>query len=78
MFETVMLSGVLPSSHNSKPALFEMIKRGEFEFPSPWWDDVSPEAKDLINRHAHTLSLSRARAHTPTYIHTYIHTYIRI
>lgn len=25
-----------------------MIKKGEFEFPSPYWDDVSQGAKDLI------------------------------
>jgi len=39
----VMLSGLMPFSHDSKPALFELIKRGDFDFPSPWWDDVSPE-----------------------------------
>lgn len=25
-----------------------MIKKGEFEFPSPYWDDVSDMAKELI------------------------------
>lgn len=25
-----------------------MIKNCEFEFPSPYWDDVSDTAKDLI------------------------------
>lgn len=27
-----------------------MIKKGEFEFPSPYWDDVSESAKDLVKR----------------------------
>lgn len=26
-----------------------MIKTGTFEFPSPFWDDVSQTAKDLIS-----------------------------
>jgi hypothetical protein len=25
-----------------------MIKRGEFDFPSPYWDDISDMAKELI------------------------------
>jgi hypothetical protein len=48
MLSYVMLSGFLPFSHDSKPALFELIRRGDFEFPSPWWDDVSPEAKVCV------------------------------
>jgi hypothetical protein len=48
MLSFVMLSGFLPFSHDSKPALFELIRRGDFEFPSPWWDDVSPEAKVCV------------------------------
>lgn len=26
-----------------------MIKKGEFEYPSPYWDDVSDMAKELIS-----------------------------
>jgi len=26
-----------------------MIKKGEYEFPSPYWDDISDSAKDLIS-----------------------------
>jgi serine/threonine protein kinase len=29
--------------------LFETIKAGQYEFPSPYWDDVSDMAKDLIS-----------------------------
>lgn len=25
-----------------------MIKNGEYDFPSPYWDDISDMAKDLI------------------------------
>lgn len=28
--------------------MFDMIKGGQYEFPSPYWDDVSDMAKDLI------------------------------
>ena len=45
----VMLSGFLPFSHDSKPALFELIKNGDFDFPSPWWDEVSRDATDFVN-----------------------------
>ena len=45
----VMLSGFLPFSHDSKPALFELIKNSDFDFPSPWWDEVSRDATDFVN-----------------------------
>jgi len=32
------------------PQLFDQIRRAEFDFPSPWWDGVSADAKDLICR----------------------------
>ena len=46
----VMLSGFLPFSHDSKPALFELIKHADFDFPSPWWDEVSRDATDFVSR----------------------------
>ena len=27
-----------------------MIKKGQYEFDSPYWDEVSADAKDLIKR----------------------------
>ncbi|KAG7383408.1 hypothetical protein PHYBOEH_009939 [Phytophthora boehmeriae] len=30
--------------------LFRMIKAGRYEYDSPYWDDVSSEAKDLISK----------------------------
>lgn len=28
--------------------MFKAIKSGEYDFPSPFWDDVEPGAKDMI------------------------------
>lgn len=44
----ILLCGFPPFYEEDNAALFEMIKKGEFEFPSPYWDDISKEAKDLI------------------------------
>lgn len=30
--------------------MFQLIKEGTFEFPSPYWDDISDMAKDLISK----------------------------
>lgn len=30
--------------------MFEEIKKGEFDFPSPYWDDISEPAKELIQK----------------------------
>ena len=30
--------------------MFRQIKSGRFDYPSPDWDDVSDEAKDLIEK----------------------------
>lgn len=46
----LLLSGYPPFIDDSSDRLFEMIKKAEFSFPTPDWDQVSPEAKDLIRR----------------------------
>lgn len=46
----VMLSGFPPFYHDDEAELFRLIKRGEFEFPSPSWDPISDKAKDFIRR----------------------------
>lgn len=43
-----MLCGFPPFYEENNAKLFEMIKNCEYEFPSPFWDDVSDTAKDLI------------------------------
>jgi len=44
----IMLCGFPPFYEDSNEALFEAVKQGQFEFPSPFWDDISDMAKDLI------------------------------
>ena len=45
-----MLSGFPPFYHENNHTLFEMIKKCDFEFTAPYWDDISDNAKDLITK----------------------------
>lgn len=45
-----MLCGFPPFYEDNNTKLFELIKKGEFDFPSPYWDDISDMAKDLIRK----------------------------
>ena len=44
----ILLWGFPPFYNEDNAQLFEEIKNGEFEFPSPYWDDISDMAKELI------------------------------
>jgi serine/threonine protein kinase len=46
----ILLCGYPPFHHDNQGVLFRLIKAGRFEFDSPYWDDVSAEAKDLISK----------------------------
>lgn len=46
----ILLCGFPPFYDDDNRALFETIKRGDYDFPSPWWDPVSDLAKDLIRQ----------------------------
>jgi calcium/calmodulin-dependent protein kinase I len=46
----VMLCGFPPFYDDDNAKLFELIKDCQFDFPSPYWDNVSEEAKDLIRK----------------------------
>jgi serine/threonine protein kinase len=46
----ILLCGFPPFYSEDNADLFEQIKKGEFEFPSPYWDDISEMAKDLISK----------------------------
>ena len=45
-----MLCGFPPFYEENNTKLFEQIKKCEFDFPSPYWDDISEMAKDLIRK----------------------------
>eukprot|EP00499_Haloplacidia_sp_CaronLabIsolate_P005299 CAMPEP_0196781266 /NCGR_PEP_ID=MMETSP1104-20130614/9371_1 /TAXON_ID=33652 /ORGANISM="Cafeteria sp., Strain Caron Lab Isolate" /LENGTH=316 /DNA_ID=CAMNT_0042151489 /DNA_START=1 /DNA_END=951 /DNA_ORIENTATION=+ len=44
----ILLCGFPPFYDENNAALFESIKAGAYDFPSPYWDDVSDDAKNLI------------------------------
>ena len=44
----VMLCGFPPFYADDNDTLFRLIKESDFEFPSPYWDNVSDSAKYLI------------------------------
>ncbi|KAI9914337.1 hypothetical protein PsorP6_006888 [Peronosclerospora sorghi] len=46
----ILLCGYPPFHHENRSALFRLIKAGQYEFDSPYWDDVSAEAKDIISK----------------------------
>lgn len=46
----IMLCGFPPFYDDNNAVLFDMIKKGEFEFPSPYWDKVSDDAKNLVKQ----------------------------
>ncbi|KAI9248439.1 kinase-like domain-containing protein [Helicostylum pulchrum] len=46
----ICLCGFPPfSEENSPPSMKSQIKMGKFEFPSPYWDNISTEAKELVS-----------------------------
>mmetsp|Transcript_34336 Transcript_34336/g.77341 ORF Transcript_34336/g.77341 Transcript_34336/m.77341 type:complete len:502 (-) Transcript_34336:82-1587(-) len=46
----IMLCGFPPFYDDSTAVLFKQIRKGEYTFPSPYWDGVSEEAKDLVSK----------------------------
>ena len=49
----ILLCGFPPFYEENNQKLFDIIKKGEFEFPSPYWDDVSEAAKELVRKLLH-------------------------
>jgi len=45
----IMLCGFPPFFSENNEELFELIRAGKFEFPSPHWDTISKQAKNLIS-----------------------------
>lgn len=46
----ILLCGYPPFHDDNHNALFRKIKKGKYQFDSPYWDHVSDDAKDLIKR----------------------------
>ncbi len=44
----ILLCGFPPFYDEDSNVLFEKIKKGKFDFPSPAWDNISNEAKEII------------------------------
>jgi len=48
----IMLCGFPPffDEDENMGELFEQIMTGDFDFPSPYWDDISDDAQDLVEK----------------------------
>ena len=44
----ILLCGYPPFHDSNQMRLFKKIRSGQYRFDSPYWDNVSPQAKDLI------------------------------
>ncbi|KAF9379261.1 hypothetical protein BGX21_002678 [Mortierella sp. AD011] len=56
-----LLCGFPPFYDESIQALTEKVARGQYTFLSPWWDDISSSAKDLIT---HLLCVNPSERYT--------------
>jgi len=45
----ILLCGFPPFYHEVTTSLYKLIREGTYDFPSPYWDDISAEAKDVIS-----------------------------
>lgn len=46
----IMLCGFPPFYDETAAGLYAQIKGGKYSFPSPYWDNITPEAKDLVTQ----------------------------
>jgi len=46
----ILLCGFPPFYHESTAALYKQIKKGQYDFPDPYWTDISDSGKDLVRR----------------------------
>lgn len=46
----ILLCGYPPFYNENDGRLFDSIMAGQYEFHSPYWDNISNEAKDLIKK----------------------------
>ena len=50
MYRLFRLCGFPPFFGDTEDEIYDKIEVGEYSFPSPYWDEVSDDAKDLISR----------------------------
>jgi len=46
----ILICGFPPFYDEDERALFRSIESGDYEFVSPYWDDTSPEVRDLVSK----------------------------
>ena len=46
----ILLCGFPPFYEEELPALFDQILHARYDFPSPWWDNISADGKDLVKK----------------------------
>lgn len=46
----ILLCGFAPFHGDTVKELLRVVVRGQFSFPSPYWDPISPQAKDFISK----------------------------
>jgi serine/threonine protein kinase len=61
----ILLCGFPPFYHESTAQLYKQIKKGAYDFPSPYWDDISDNAKDLVRK---LLCVDSAARFTPAQV----------
>ena len=57
----ILLCGYPPFYHENDAELFQQIMRGDYEFDSPYWDNISDPAKDFIR---HLMELDPKKRYT--------------
>lgn len=57
----ILLCGYPPFYHENDAELFQQIMRGDYEFDSPYWDNISDSAKDFIR---HLMELDPKKRYT--------------
>lgn len=46
----ILLCGFPPFYHENTAALYKQIKMGRYDFPAPYWSDISDSAMDLVKK----------------------------
>jgi len=46
----ILLVGFPPFHGETVRQILEVVMRGRYDFPSPYWDDISPQARDFVRK----------------------------